>query len=839
MSKKTTIIINQLGIAVDENNANQDGWITINAPHRADTNPSFAINIQHGGWKDNATGESGDIYSLVRLVYPAMSFPEAKAFVDGKVAGKKLQMNAPTYYGDLNSPYWTEGRKATLTNAQERLKKATDSKILTDLKSYDSLTKKILQHFECGLLDWEFIPDQPVVALLIPYPTGSQLYARGDKEKQIQMFTGSKPAESFFGAGKLQGNKELLICKSPREAMLAHQELGDRFDCLGICSGETDKLSEAQTAFLKAKARYYKRVFIAFDRDTVKAEKIAFGFARKVCDAIGTFKRDIRLCNIGKLTDNQCKDLTDLFKSSHKAKIGDLFSEGSFKYSEYIWNTWTEEYRFWDVSEKGTLTINEVMFARVLGKFGFKKSYFGEADEPTLVQDQDNVLHNVSSHKLSDFVMDEILEKFSNYVDTALLDDTEKLIPLSRLQKAFFKYRDKVLSNQIKAIFRQKPIEIMTDTPNEGFLFFKNGTVKVTKDSTEMMPYEKIPEKIWDSQIMPRSFKETAPTGNCDLEIFIENVASQDPAKKRSFMSGLGYLLHAYKNKANSPAVILVDEKSSPSVAQGGTGKSLFAQSIKYIRKQRYMAGKNVDPSSRFFFMDAELGDQTLFFDDVRHDFDFEALFNVITDDMQVEAKYKNRFTIPFEISPKIILATNSVVQGIGNSFERRQFTLPFSDHYLQNPVPEAEFGRKLFSDWDDEEWTRYDHFMIRCLQLYLEDGLIKFPTDHFLIRTLTVNTSPDFYDWAEQNLEAGVEYEGHVLFEGISKITDANNPPKINPISSKGDDFPCFADASNDLMSGEFRTFLEWLREFATYQQWQLNERKSNGYKVIQFTEK
>lgn len=833
------IILNQLGIAVNENNANEEGWITISAPHRADKNPSFSLNIQHGGWMDNATGESGDIYSLVKLVNPGMTFPEVKQFIDGKGASKSLKVSKPQYYGNLNSPFWTEGRKATLANAKERLENATDSKVLKDLKSYDGLTNETLQHFECGLVNWEFVPDQPVEALLIPYPTGAQLYARGDDGKLIQMFTGSKPAESFFGAGKLKGSKELIICKSPREAVLAHQELGDRFDCLGISSGESDKLSDEQAAFLKANARYYKRVFIAFDRDTVPAEETAFGFARKVCDAIGSFKRDVRLLNIGKLTSNECKDLTDLCKSSQKAKVSELFSEDSFEFSEYIWNTCTENYRFWDVTDKGILVINEVKFAHVLGKFGFKKSYFAEADEPTLVQDIDNILHNVSSHQLSDFVLDEILEKLSKYVDTALLGDTEKLIPLNNLQKAFFKYRDKVLSNQIKAIIRKKTIKIMTDSPTEAFLFFKNGTVKVTEDSIEMLPYEQIPGKIWKSQIMPRTFRKTSPTGKGDFEQFIENVANNDPAKKRSFMSALGYLLHSYKNKANSPAIILVDEKSSPNMAQGGTGKSLFAQSIKHIRNQRYMAGKNVDPSSKFFFMDAQMGDQSLFFDDVKHDFDFEALFNVITDDMQIEAKYKNRFTIPFELSPKIILATNSVVQGFGNSFKRRQFTLPFSDHYLKNPVPQAEFGRKLFDDWDDEEWAHYDHFMIRCLQLYLSDGLIKFPTNHFLVRSLTVNTSPDFYDWAEKNLETGIEYEAHVLFEGISKVSDPNNPPSQDPVDSRGNNFPCFADISNDLMSGEFRTFIEWLREFASYKQWQLGERKSNGYKVIQFTKK
>ncbi len=833
------ITIKQLGLAVDESKANEDGWLTIRAPHRSDdANPSFALNIQHGGWKDNGTGESGDIYSLVQLIHPAMSFPEAKAFVDGKESSKKIKPSKPIYDVGFSHHFWTQANKNYLKEAQSRLAEATDHRVLNDLKSYDGIRKKTLELFGCGITDWNFNGER-TQALLIPYPSGAQVYARGNDGKQMAMLKGSKPSESFVGLDQLSRKKQLAIAKSPREAMLLFQELGATIDVLGSCSGENDKLHEKQVALLQHKARYWKGVFVCRDRDTLPAEKQAFGFARKVCDAIGTFKRDVRLCNIGKLSGNDCKDLTDLHKSDHWGKTGELFNEKSYEFSEYIWNTWTEEYNFAKTYGKGSPVINEVDFVDILGKFGFKKSYIGETDEPTLVRDIDNILHNVSSHQLSDFVLDEVLSKFSRYVDVTQVGDKEKLIPLRELQKVFFSYRDKILSTQIKAIFRPKSINMLTDDSSSGLLFFDNGVARITKDTFKLLPFDQMNGKIWKSQIMPRNFLESIPEGKGDLEKFIENVASSDQVKKRSFMSALGYLLHTYKNKANSPAIILVDEKSSPGIAQGGTGKSLFAQSIKHIRSQRYMAGKNVDPTSRFFFMDAELGDQSLFFDDVRHGFDFEALFNVITDDMQVEAKYKNRFTIPFEQSPKIILATNSVVNGFGSSFKRRQFTLPFSDHYLKNPVPEREFGRKLFDDWDAKEWARYDHFMIRCFQLYLRERLIKFPTNYHLVRGLTDRTSPDFYDWAEAHLETGLEYKANVLFDGKNKIADSSNPPKEKPKTSAGKSFPSFYDVSQDLMEGEYRRFLEWLRQYASFKGWVYNERQSMGYKIIQLTTK
>lgn len=831
------IIIRQLGLAVNESKANQEGWLTIKAPHRNnDSHPSFALNIQHGGWKDNGTGEAGDIYSLVQLLNPGMNFKEAQAFIGGKQSASLTQPKKRIYHTDFEGPFWTPDQLENLKSAQQRLAENPGSSVIAYLKSYDGIRLETLQKFGCGLISWNF-GRELMEALLIPYPTGAQIYTRGKQGKHIRMIPGSKPGESFMGAGQLSGKKELLIAKSPREAMLAWQELSSNVDVLGTCSGENDKLHTSQGALLTDKARYWNKVFVCRDRDTIPAEKQAFGFARKVSDAIGTFKRDVRLCNLGKLTCNECKDLTDLYNSDHRDRVTELFGRS---YSEYIWNSHTEDYRFWETDDKGRLEINEVKFARVLGKFGFKKSYFGEAEEPTLVRDDQNVLSNISSHQLSDFVLDEIFTKLSKYVDASLVlgknSSEEKLISNSQLQKVFFKYRDKVLSTQIKAIFRQKPIKILTDHASASFLFYKNGVVKVTKDAIQLKRFDQMDGKIWVSQIMNRTFHDTAPNGKGDLEKFVENISDRDPNKKRSYMSALGYLMHTYKNKAGSPAIILVDEKSSPGIAQGGTGKSLFAQSIKYIRAQRYMAGKNVDPSSRFFFMDAQMGDQSLFFDDVRADFDFEALFNVITDDMQVEAKYKNRFTIPFEISPKIILATNSIVKGFGSSFRRRQFTLPFSDFYLKNPVPQEEFGRKLFDDWDEMEWRRYDDFMIRCLQLYLQKGLVKFPTNYHLIRGLTDATSSDFYDWARAHLELDIEYKGNVLFNGLNRIADSSNPPTEKPVNSSGTSFPSFSEVSGDLMDAEYRKFLEWLRQYATFKGWVYNDRVSMGYKIVHF---
>lgn len=829
------VILKQLGIAVDINKANDEGWVTVPAPHRADKNPSFSVNIKNGGWRDNATDESGNIYQLVRLLNPSMTFSEAKEFVDGKVGNKSIALKKPAYHTGLNSPFWTKEQKEKLKNDQERLKETTSSPLLEAIESHDGLSKETLMKFGCGITD-HYIDGQTVEALVIPYATGVQVYTRGPNGKLIRMWKGSDPKESFMGTSHLQKKRQLLITKSPREMMLLYQELGATFDVIGICSGETEELSDKQKAYLKSICRNYNQVYVSFDRDTIPAEKIAFGFAQKVCDATGTYKREIRLLNIEALCGPGCKDLTDLIKANGTNWIEKLLKDKENNYSNYVWNSVTQNNRFWMRDERGKLQIDEVRFARTMQRNGFKKSYMGDADKPTLLRDENNILDTVSTHRMADYVVQNILDRYSPIIDYNQTEDGRKPITSRQIRSVFFKYREKVLNSNITAIFRNEDPDVMTDSASEAYLYYKNGVAQVSKKGINMKEYESMPGKVWRSQILQREFNSSVPSGKGEFEQFVENVAGGDPDRIRSFKSVLGYLIHTYKNKSASPAIILVDEYSSSGHAEGGTGKGLFTQSIKNLRQQRYISGKNIATDSRFLFMDVQPGDQSIFFDDVKEEFDFQALFNIITDDLQVEAKYKNRFTIPFAESPKVVLATNSYIQGRGSSFRRRQFTLPFSNHYSDTFKPSDEFGHNLFEDWSAKEWHNFDYFMIECVQLFLKDGLIRFSSGHYKHRELQQATSPDFADWAEKYLETDVEYKAHVLFEGKDKTIDPHAPPTIKPEDSSGGTFACFSDASNALFESEYRTFIEWIRRFAAHKGWKLHDRKSNGYPLISF---
>ena len=128
--------------------------------------------------------------------------------------------------------------------------------------------------------------------------------------------------------------------------------------------------------------------------------------------------------------------------------------------------------------------------------------------------------------------------------------------------------------------------------------------------------------------------------------------------------------------------------------------------------------------------------------------FDFERLFSVVTEGLTLEKKNKDAIKIPFSKSPKIIITTNYAIKGKGNSFERRKWELELKQHYNKDYTPLQEFGKLLFSDWDEEEWCRFDNYMVSNLQLYLEHGLVKSSFVNLKIRKLSAETSHDFIEW-------------------------------------------------------------------------------------------
>ena len=110
--------------------------------------------------------------------------------------------------------------------------------------------------------------------------------------------------------------------------------------------------------------------------------------------------------------------------------------------------------------------------------------------------------------------------------------------------------------------------------------------------------------------------------------------------------------------------------------------------------------------------------------DDVKKKFDFERLFSVITEGIEVERKNLDALQIPIEKSPKGLITTNYTIGGVGGSFDRRKFELEFSAYFGANHSPLDECGCMLCDDWSKDEGYKGDNGMIGCMQFELSRGL-------------------------------------------------------------------------------------------------------------------
>jgi len=71
--------------------------------------------------------------------------------------------------------------------------------------------------------------------------------------------------------------------------------------------------------------------------------------------------------------------------------------------------------------------------------------------------------------------------------------------------------------------------------------------------------------------------------------------------------------------------------------------------------------------------------------------------------------------TIPQDLTSKIYLTTNNAINGEGNSYERRQLLIAFSDFYNKDYVPVDDYGVEFFDEWESDQWSLFYNFAAEC----------------------------------------------------------------------------------------------------------------------------
>jgi hypothetical protein len=378
-----------------------------------------------------------------------------------------------------------------------------------------------------------------------------------------------------------------------------------------------------------------------------------------------------------------------------------------------------------------------------------------------------NLIDHASEKEIKDFVLTYLIELDDISVYNYFADNTR-----------FFKEEFLSLLSTIDIYF-------IEDSKDTAYLYYRNCAVKITSKDVSSIDYLDLGGYVWKDHVIDRVFTLCEVRASCYYNRFIENICAQDISRIESMQSTIGFMMHAHKSLSFCPAVILNDEVISDN-PEGGTGKGLFMNALGQMKKVVTIDGKSFTFERSFAYQLVSADTQILVFDDVKKYFDFERLFSVVTEGLTLEKKNKDAIKIPFSRSPKIAITTNYAIKGAGNSFARRKWELELHQHYNKNLSPLDEFGKLMFSDWNDDEWCEFDNYMIGCLKSYLHTGLVKSKFVNLKIRQLSAETCHDFIEWCglinnQENriMEHGKRLRANDLYEDF-----IDNYPDYGPRS-------------------------------------------------------
>lgn len=402
---------------------------------------------------------------------------------------------------------------------------------------------------------------------------------------------------------------------------------------------------------------------------------------------------------------------------------------------------------FWKKTRNG-LKINSYQFIRFLVHYiGLLRVKILNSEHLAIVKEKSVELVDTAhvSQLLVSFIQDYFPDECSEHSKTEILDTV--------VESSNNFYNTHVLN-----YFPIEEIPLHNDTAEECYVPYEDVIVKVTKHGIVPVSYSDHDSYVLKKQIRKRKFRLSKNPLEGEFYRFTLNLADQDQQRFDALCTILGYLLHRYKDPSNPRMIILIDQVIGELESHnGGSGKSLWLKAVSFVRLVVELSGKQMQRGNRFLMQRVEIFTDVVLLNDASKDENLEMWFNYLTDDFVMERKYKQEQVIPAQFSPKVALTSNHMIKRPeGNSSERRVHEMEVSDHYGKHLTPHQEFGHSLYEDWSPQDWSEFDNFMMYCIQLYLQKGLIDPPKINILKRKLISEVGVELLELLDDKIEQG-----------------------------------------------------------------------------------
>lgn len=294
--------------------------------------------------------------------------------------------------------------------------------------------------------------------------------------------------------------------------------------------------------------------------------------------------------------------------------------------------------------------------------------------------------------------------------------------------------------NNVWLMFEGTPYDLQMDTKDTVYRAYANGVAKITKGKLEfeIVNYDKLKlfietesmkHVIEHFDIQKRKMGNFEKFFRCAIVGHDREELTEKEAKDvLAFYSVIGYLLSNFKDLALNKAIIFSDAGADDVNRNGRRGKTLIIQALRMFTPTIMKGGSEFDPNYRHVHAGTESIHKLYFIDDAPRNFNYHALYTNISGGISAERKGTKAVEIPYSHSPKFVITTNWVVP---RNNDEASTIARFAEYQLSNffnasHTPQDYFNETFFQDWNKEEWQLFHEFILTCIMVFLNNGLIE-----------------------------------------------------------------------------------------------------------------
>jgi len=309
-----------------------------------------------------------------------------------------------------------------------------------------------------------------------------------------------------------------------------------------------------------------------------------------------------------------------------------------------------------------------------------------------------------------------------------------KLITANDIELLLLKKVTMLFEEKRLILFPDKQIQLLQDTIDKHYTFFKNCYVVSDRNGYKTFEYEQLKEGyVWDDAVLDRDFHEPKGQGPGVFEKFVHDISGnewkmdenksylQESIRYKSLLVSGGYMLHNFTDMQRKAVILTQGRISEDDTAEGREGKTLFVESL-----GRYMLNKNPDESKTYIYVpgkdlksddkhkwqDLELNTTCVLYDDPPSWINFEDLYNLAERAFKVEKKRQENMYI----KSRIFITTNRPLDRDSGSSKARSCVIELDSIYHADYTPVDKYEHYFFRDWKgdkQEEWNKFSKYVL------------------------------------------------------------------------------------------------------------------------------